>query len=74
LVKGWDEIPRLLGHSLPTMMFYSGGLGCLFIMGRSFTLPMFYSLLSLAVLAWIMRYLNPQGVAEAGTAAQPQGK
>jgi hypothetical protein len=65
LVKGWDQIPELYGASLPTMMFYSGGLGVLFIMGRSFTVPMLYGLLSLAALAWLIRLFNPHAVAEA---------
>jgi hypothetical protein len=42
------------------MMFYSGGLLVLFIMGRSFTLSMFYGLLSFALLAWLIRYFNWQ--------------
>jgi hypothetical protein len=54
LVKGWDLIAQKHAHSLTTLMFYSGGLGVLFIMGRSFTLNMFYGLLSLALLAWVM--------------------
>jgi hypothetical protein len=60
LVKGWDLIPRPFAHSLPALMFFSGGLGVLFIMGRSFTMNMFYGLMSLALLAWLVRYLNPQ--------------
>jgi oligosaccharide repeat unit polymerase len=63
LVKGWDRIPDLFSQSLPTMMFYSGGLGALFIMGRSFNMHMFYGLLSLALLAGLIRYFNPQAVA-----------
>jgi oligosaccharide repeat unit polymerase len=51
LVKGWDSIAQVFGNSLPTLMYYSGGLGVLFIMGLSFTMSMFYGLLSLAMLA-----------------------
>jgi len=65
LVKGWDLIAQLYGHSLPTLMYYTGGLGVLFIMGRSFTMGMFYGLLSLAALAWLIRFCNPQAVDEA---------
>jgi oligosaccharide repeat unit polymerase len=65
LVKGWDLIPRLFDHSLPTMMFYSGGLGALFIMGRSFTMGIFYGLLAMAGLAWLIRSFNSQAVADA---------
>jgi len=67
LVKGWDQIPRFFSRSLPVMMYYSGGLGVLFIMGRSFTMNMFYGLLSLAALAWLIRYLNPHAVAQSGS-------
>ena len=51
LVKGWDQIPRFFAYSLPTMMYYSGGLGVLLIMGRAFNVGMFYGLLGLALLA-----------------------
>jgi oligosaccharide repeat unit polymerase len=68
LVKGWDQIPKLCGHSLPAMMYYSGGLGVLVIMGRSFTMGMFYGLLSLGLLAWLIRYFNPHAVTQVGSA------
>lgn len=68
LVKGWDIMPKLYSHSLPTMMYYSGGLAVLFIMGRSFTMGMFYGLLSLAVLAWLVRSLNPLAVTKGNVA------
>jgi hypothetical protein len=68
LVKGWDQIPRLFAHSLPAMVYYSGGLAVLFIMGRSFTMGMFYGLLSLALLAWWIRYCNPHAVTDAASA------
>ena len=67
LVKGWDQIPKLYGRSLTALMFYSGGLFVLFIMGRSFTMGMFYGLLSLAGLAWLIRWLNPRAVAASRT-------
>jgi hypothetical protein len=68
LVKGWDQIPRFFAHSLPTMVYYSAGLAVLFIMGRSFTMGMFYGLLSLACLAWWIRYCNPHAVTHAASA------
>jgi oligosaccharide repeat unit polymerase len=71
LVKGWDRILLLYGFSLPTMMFYSGGLGVLFIMGRSFTLNMFYGLLSLSLLAWLIRSLNPHAIVDLPVVAEP---
>jgi oligosaccharide repeat unit polymerase len=65
LVKGWDQIPRFFAHSLPAMVYYSAGLAVLFIMGRSFTMGMFYGLLSLGFLAWWIRYCNPNAVTHA---------
>jgi oligosaccharide repeat unit polymerase len=62
LVKGWDLIQIQHAHSLPAIVYYSGGLGILFIMGRSFTMNMFYGLLSLALLAWLIRFFNPHDV------------
>lgn len=58
LVKGWDRVSLDHGQSLATMMFYSGGLGVLFILGRSFTMNMFYGLLSLVLLAFVIRYFS----------------
>jgi oligosaccharide repeat unit polymerase len=64
LVKGWDAIPHLFGHSLATMMYYSGGLGVLFVMGRGFSMGALYGLLGLALLAWLIRLWNPHVVDE----------
>lgn len=44
LARGWDRIPRSHAASLPTMVFYAGGLGSFFILGRSFTMNMFYAM------------------------------
>lgn len=63
LVKGWDLIRVRYSHSLPAIVYYSAGLAVLFIMGRSFTMGMFYGLLSLALLAWLVRFFNPHAVA-----------
>jgi oligosaccharide repeat unit polymerase len=63
LVKGWDLILKLYSHSLPALMFYSGGLGVLFVMGRSFTMTMFYGLISLALLAWLISSFASHSVA-----------
>jgi hypothetical protein len=73
LVKGWDQIPRLFGHSLPTMMYFSGGLGVLFIIGRGAGMVMFYSLLILSVLAWLIRYFNSHAVANAAASSSDSG-
>jgi hypothetical protein len=71
LVKGWDQIPRSFAHSLPAMMYFSGGLGTLFILGRNANMTMFLGLLILSVLAWLIRYFNPQAVADANAVAAP---
>lgn len=44
LARGWDRIPQYHAGSLPTMVFYAAGLGAFFILGRSFTLNMFYGI------------------------------
>lgn len=54
LVRGWDRIAEVNRDSLPTMIYFVGGLAVLFIMGRSFTMGMFYGLLSFSVLAWLL--------------------
>lgn len=54
LVRNWDRIAELHRASLVTMIYYFAGLATLFIMGRSFTMGMFYGLLSFAVLAWVV--------------------
>lgn len=56
LVRGWDRLAETNFDSMATLMYYTGGLGVLFIMGRSFTMGMFYGLLSLSFLAWIMQF------------------
>jgi hypothetical protein len=50
-------------------MYYSGGLGALFLIGRGFNMAMFYGLLSLAGLAWLIRFFNPEAVANANAVA-----
>jgi hypothetical protein len=70
LVKGWDAIAKVSSYSLPALMFYSAGLGVLFVMGRSFTMGMFYGLLSLGALAWLIRYFNSHAVTE-GDSVRP---
>ena len=62
LVKGWDLIRERYSNSLVCLMYYSAGLAVLFIMGRSFTMGMFYGLLSFAVLAWAMKQFAPLAV------------
>jgi hypothetical protein len=62
LVKGWDLIRERHADSLVCLMYYSAGLAVLFIMGRSFTMSMFYGLLSFAWLAWAMKQLAPHSI------------
>jgi oligosaccharide repeat unit polymerase len=71
LVKGWDRTRDEWGHSLVVLIFYTAGLATLFIMGRSFTMNMFYGLMSFALLAWVMRQFSaaPAGEAPTGEAA-----
>lgn len=45
LVRGWDRIPEVYSGSLSVMIFYSVGLAVLIVLGRSFTMHMFYQLL-----------------------------
>lgn len=54
LVRGWDRIAEVNRESLPTMIYFVGGLAVLFILGRSFTMSMFYGLLSFSALAWFL--------------------
>jgi oligosaccharide repeat unit polymerase len=68
LVRSWDRMGQKGVDSLPVLMYYSGGLGVLFIMGRSFTMGMFYGLLSLAILAWLLAALNPSSSVTCSTA------
>ncbi len=54
LVRGWDRLAENNADSISTKVYYTCGLAVLFIMGRSFTMGMFYGLLSFALLAWIL--------------------
>lgn len=59
LVRGWDRIAEENAGSIVTMVYYVAGLAVLFIMGRSFTMGMFYGLLSFALLALVFQRLYP---------------
>jgi len=48
-VRGWDRIAWLHRESTPTLILYCMGLAVLFIMGRSFNMPMLYRILFLLV-------------------------
>jgi oligosaccharide repeat unit polymerase len=58
LVRGWDRLAEQNADSLVTMVYYVGGLAVLFIMGRSFTMNMFYGLMSFALLAWVVQRMS----------------
>lgn len=60
LVRGWDRIAEHFGQSLAASMYHSAGLATLFILGRSFSMPMFYGLLSGALLVLLLVKLIPQ--------------
>jgi len=49
IVRGWDNIALQNGNSVPTMILYFCGLGVLFILGRSFTMNMFYNIIFLLI-------------------------
>lgn len=51
LVRGWDRMAEQNADSLVTRVYHVCGLAVLFIMGRSFTMNMFYGLMSFALLA-----------------------
>jgi oligosaccharide repeat unit polymerase len=59
LVRGWDRLAEENADSLVAMVYYTGGLAVLFIMGRSFTMNMFYGLLSFTLLAWVVQLAPP---------------
>jgi oligosaccharide repeat unit polymerase len=60
LTRAWDLMGERYAASISTMIFYSMGLGVLFILGRSFTMNMFYSMLFLYVGVRLMNALVPQ--------------
>jgi oligosaccharide repeat unit polymerase len=66
-VRGWDRLVTENPGSLVVRLYHVCGLAVLFIMGRSFTMGMFYGLLSFAVLAWLIhRTAAARSVAPAG--------
>ena len=54
-VRGWDRMARCYPHSMPVLILYSVGLATLFIMGRSFTMNMFYGILAFAGAVYVIR-------------------
>lgn len=44
LCRAWDRIGPRVTESLPVLMFYSIGLGCFLMMGRSMSIHLFYQL------------------------------
>ena len=60
IVKGWDRIPRVYEQSLPVMIFYGAGLAVLVVLGRQFTLGLFYGLLAFAVSVVFVRRARPE--------------
>lgn len=69
LVRGWDRVAEENADSLVTMVYFVGGLAVLFIMGRSFTMNMFYGLMSFALLAWVVKRTARAPAAEGRGAA-----
>jgi oligosaccharide repeat unit polymerase len=44
MCRAWDNIGPRATRSMPVLMFYTLGLGCFLMMGRSFSLRLFYQL------------------------------
>lgn len=59
LTRAWDRMGERHASSISTMIFYSMGLGVLFILGRSFTMNMFYSMMFLYAGVWLMNLIVP---------------
>ncbi len=47
--RAWDRIGPQRTRSLPVLMFYSLGLGCLLMLGRSFSLSLFYQMFAVLI-------------------------
>jgi oligosaccharide repeat unit polymerase len=72
LVRGWDRIAEEHADSLAALIYYVGGLAVLFIMGRSFTMNMFYGLMSFTLLVWVLQHLAPTATPSAAPPEAPR--
>lgn len=59
--RAWDRLGPAHHKSPPALLFYSIGLGCILMMGRSFSIqlyyPVFATLITLALIRWRIRRL-----------------
>ncbi|MBI4470311.1 MAG: oligosaccharide repeat unit polymerase [Acidobacteria bacterium] len=71
LVRGWDRIIERHRDSLSTMVFYSMGLAVLFILGRSFTMNMFYGMMALYAGVWVTtEWVSAKGATSSAAPSQ----
>ena len=58
--RAWDRLGPARTDSLPVLLFYSLGLGCFLMLGRSFSIHLFYqlfaSLICMLLVSWRRRY------------------
>jgi hypothetical protein len=54
LLRAWDRIPQLAPDSRCAFLIYTGGLGLVFLSGRSISMPTYYGLISFTVLLWVL--------------------
>ena len=72
LVRGGDRLIDCHQDSLCTMLFYCMGLSVLFILGRSFSIGMFYNMLFLYVAVWMVTSLMGNNLTLPHLAAAPK--
>jgi hypothetical protein len=57
LCRAWDRLRERFAHSVPVLMFYTGGLTTLFLLGRSVSMSIFYPLIGLYLtVSVVLRY------------------
>jgi len=59
--RAWDRIGPQRTRSLPVLMFYSLGLGCLLMLGRSLSLPLFYQMFAAMICIGIVAARSRRG-------------
>lgn len=57
--RAWDRLGPRYNRSLAVLLFHSMGLGCLLMMGRSFSMPLYYqmfaAMICIVIVDWRMR-------------------
>jgi oligosaccharide repeat unit polymerase len=64
--RAWDRLGPQATRSLPVLMFYSLGLGCLLMLGRSFSLSLFYQMFAVLICMAIVAARFPRAATGAG--------